>query len=235
MNKTKIATALALVITSSSSLAAEWKGTGEAGLVLVEGNSESKVANGAVNFDYVDGAPWEHSAGISGTSAEADGVKSAESYTAKWLSKYLLSERTFVFGDLRFFDDKFDSYEAIYTASVGAGYKVIVQENITWDISAGFGYRKTKEEETGDNQSGINYLLTSAYAHKLTDTTSIENDTRIEISSDNTFTNNIFGLRVAINTDLALKVAYEWRNNSDTAPGIEDTDTITSVNLVYSF
>ncbi len=234
MNKTNIA-AIALALASNGALAGEWRGTGEAGLVLVEGNSESKVANGAVNFDYIDGAPWEHSAGISGTSAEADGLKSAESYTAEWVTKYLLSERTFVFGDVRYFDDKFDSYETIYTASLGAGYKVIIQEDISWDLSAGFGYRKTKEEDTGDNQSGINYLLVSSYSHKLTYTTSIENDTRIEISSDNTFTTNIFGLKVSINSDLALKVAYEWRNNSDTAPGDEDTDTITSVNLVYSF
>ena len=235
MRNTQAALALALTVACSGASAGQWKGTGGAGLVLVEGNSESKITNGAITFDYVEGAPWEHSAGIAGTSAESDGAKSAESYTAQWVSKYLLTERTFLFGDLRYFDDKFDSFEAIYTASFGAGYKIILREDITWDVSAGLGYRKTKEEDTGDNQSGISYLLTSAYAHQLTQTTSIENDTRVEISSDNTFTTNIFGVKVAINTDLALKVAYEWRNNSDTAPGDEDTDTITSVNLVYSF
>jgi len=234
MKSTLILAASALVLASAATHAQEWKGTGEAGLVIVDGNSESKVANGAVKFEY-DGEKWEHAAGISGTSAEADGLKSAESYTAEWVSKYLLTERTFLFGDLRYFNDRFDSYEAIYTASLGAGYKVLMSEKVTWDVSAGFGYRKTTEEDTGDDQSGIAYLITSAYAHQLTPTTSIENDTRIEISDDNTFTTNIFGVKVAINTALALKVAYEWRNNTDTAPGDEDTDTITSVNLVYAF
>lgn len=227
--------AAAQILTSTAVNAGQWQGTGQAGLVIVEGNSDSKLTNGALSFNYIDGAPWEHSGGISGTNVAAAGIKSAESYTAHWVSKYLVSERTFLFGDLRYFDDKFDSFEAIYSASVGAGYKVIAQEKIIWDVSAGAGYRTTKEIATDENQSGISYLLTSIYTQQLTPTTSIENDTRIEISSDNTFSTSIFGLKVAINAALALKVAYEWRNNTETSEGVEDTDTITSVNLVYSF
>lgn len=235
MKAIKFIAASPLIFAAAAVSAGEWRGAGEAGMVIVDGNSQSKVTNAALTFYFEDGAPWEHVALVSGINAEADGDKSAESYTLHWLSKYLLSERHYLFGDMRYFDDKFDSYKAIYTATLGAGYKLLAEEDRTWELAAGIGYRETEEEASGRDQNGISFLLTSAYNQQLTATTSIENNTRIEMSDDNTFTTNIFGLRVSINTDLALKVAYEWRYNTDTIPGVEDTDTISSVNLVYSF
>lgn len=226
--------AAALTLASSTAVANEWKGVGEAGLVIVDGNSESQVLNASLGFENV-GEKWEHSLKLAATSAESDGDKSAESYTVAWDSQYNLNERTFLFGDARYFDDKFDSFEAIYTTAFGAGYKVIKSEATNWKVSAGAGYRKTTEEVSGDEQSGVNYLFTSDFKQVLTETASLTNETRVEVSDDNTFTQNIFGFNVAISDAMAMKLAYEIRYNSDPLDGDQHADTITSVNLVYNF
>ncbi len=228
------ATAAGLLLASTLSAASDWKGVGEAGLVIVEGNSESQVLNANLTFEN-ESEKWDHKLRLAATSAESDGEKDAESYTADWDTQYYLTERSFVFGDLRYFDDKFDSFEAIYSGAVGLGYRVVKTEAISWKTSAGAGYRQTELEETGEEQSGVNYLFISDYKHKLTDTTTLTNETRVEVSEDNTFTQNIFGLSVAINSSLAMKFAYELRYNSEPAEGDENTDSITSVNLVYNF
>ena len=234
MINTRFLAATTLILASSASLASEWSGVGEAGLVIVEGNSESQVLNASLTFENVSDK-WDHKLKLAATSAESNGDKDAESYTAAWDTQYTLSERTFAFGDLRYFDDKFDSFEAIYTSAVGAGYRVINTEKISWKTSAGVGYRQTELEVTGEEQSGVNYLLTSLYKHKLTDTATLSNETRVEISDDNTFTQNIFGFNVAINNALAMKFAYEIRYNSKPAEEDLHSDSITSVNLVYNF
>ncbi len=224
-----------LLLTFSPTLvSAQWDGVGEAGLIIVDGNSQSKTLNTAIKLSKAS-KRWEHSTELAATSAESESEKSAESYTAQWDTKYLLDERLFLFGDIRYFDDKFDSFDSIKTGGVGVGYKVLLSEKTQWDISSGIGFRKTELEATGENQSGSTLLSTSTFSHQLTETTTLTNDTRLESAADNTFVQNKLGLNVAINSSLALKLGYEIRYNSEPAEGDESQDTITSVNLVYSF
>ncbi|GAB2189231.1 DUF481 domain-containing protein [Sessilibacter sp. MAH2] len=224
----------AILTFANASFAGEWGGVGEAGLILVDGNSQSKTLNSALEITNK-GKRWEHSGNLDATSAESENEKSAESYTAAWDSKYLLNERTFLFGDLRYFNDKFDSFEEINSVGAGAGYKIFLSEELQWDVSAGLGYRQTELEESGEDQSGATFLVTSSYNQQLTETTSLSNVTRVESGDDNTFVQNKLGLNVAINSSLALKLGYEVRYNSEPAAGDESQDTITSVNLVYKF
>ncbi|GLS26781.1 YdiY family protein [Marinibactrum halimedae] len=211
-----------------------WSGKGEAGMVIVEGNSESEVINAALEFSRKKGG-WEHIARISAISAENDGEKDAESYLAEWTTKADFNARSFGYGETRYFEDRFDSYEGIVSIGLGAGYRVVMRDHVNWELSAGVGYRSTEFEETGEDQSGTTFLANSLYTHQLTETTFFSNDTRVESSSDNTFVQNILGLSVTINSQLAMKFGYETRYNSEAADEDENTDTITSVNLVYNF
>ncbi len=111
---------------------------------------------------------------------------------------------------------------------------MIMQDHKSWNLSLGVGYRDTTVESTQEDVSGVAYLVESDYKHQLVETTAFENYTRVEITDDNTFSQNITSLSVAINSALALKASLELRNNSDPAPGFKSTDRITSINVVYS-
>lgn len=226
--------AIALSAVAINAVADDWKGKGELGYVLVGGNTESEVLNLGVEFSKEQGN-WSHSSKLTAVKATSNDVDSAESYSAGWRSEYKLSDRSYVFGDFRYFDDKFDSFEEIYTAAMGYGYKVLMREGLTWDLSIGAGYRDTTVELTQEDVSGVAYLLESDYKHSLTETTEFENYTRVEFTDENTFSQNITSLAVSINSALALKASHEVRHNSDPAMGFKSVDRITSVNIVYSF
>ncbi len=243
----------ASVLCVTSAFAEDWTGKGELGFVDVAGNTESRTLNAALTMEKaVD--QWKHIAKLTALQSSSDGDDKSESYSAGWRSEYSFDERLYGFGDIRYFEDKFDSFDEIYTAAIGAGYRVILEDDIKWNVSAGIGYRDTTlntvTEEvrapitniiitprtvTHEDISGATLLLESDYKHKLSETTNFENYTRIEPTSDNTFAQNIAGLSVAINTALALKIGYDVRYNTDPAKGSKSTDRITSVNVVYSF
>ncbi|MGI1679069.1 MAG: DUF481 domain-containing protein [Cellvibrionaceae bacterium] len=238
-------------LSATSTLADGWAGKGELGFVDVSGNSESRSLNGAITLEKT-ADQWKHIAKITALQSSTDGDTSGESYSAGWRSEYSFDARLYGFGDFRFFEDKFDSFDEIYTLAFGVGYRVIMEEDVTWNVSAGIGYRDTTLNEvtevrapitnillsrttTHEDISGATLLLESDYKHKLSETTNFENYTRIEPTSDNTFVQNVTGLSVSINNALALKVGYDVRYNTDPAKGFKSTDRITSVNVVYSF
>ena len=73
------------------------------------------------------------------------------------------------------------------------------------------------------------------YQHQFTDNAKFFNTLLVEAGSDNTFASNEFGIAVAMNEKLALKAGFDVRHNTDVGPGIEKTDRLTKVNLVYNF
>lgn len=233
MFKKQLIASTALLM-SAFAQAQDWSGKGELGLVIVTGNTDSEVLNVAAevarNF-----RGWDHAVKVTAISAEDDGEKSAESYSLEGTTQYDLTDRQYLFGNARYFEDKFDSFEEIYSVAGGIGYRAIKTEKMKWDISLGLGYIHQKLEQTGEDISGPSALAISKYSHKLTSTTDLTNDTRFETTADNTFVQNIIGFSVAINSALALKLGYEVRYNSDPDDADDNTDTITSVNIVYKF
>jgi len=142
-------------------------------------------------------------------------------------------------------DDEFDGFTEQASISAGYGYKVINTDPVGWDVGIGVGYRDTSEfirlDETssvgveGDDLSGPTLVLLSDYRNQLTPTTQFVDKFVAEIGSDNTYIENDAALIVAIDSKFALKAGLLIRHNTDPAIGADETDTITSINLVYNF
>ena len=60
-------------------------------------------------------------------------------------------------------------------------------------------------------------------------------DLKVTYANINTYLQNDLAVQVKISTKLALSVAYEVRHNTDPPAGNKATDTLSTVNLVYSF
>jgi len=166
----------------------------------------------------------------------AAGLISTTAHAEKWSGRN-------IFFNLGYLDDDFDGFTEQYSASLGYGYKVINNDRITWETGAGVGYRNTSEltinddgsEVEGDDLSSATFVLRSDYSHQFTETTKFVDTFKAEIGSDNTFIENDAALFVTISNSFSLKVGYLVRHNTDPAPGADETDTISSLNLVYGF
>ncbi len=220
--------------TSPETETSSWSGEGEAGIILIDGNSNSKIINAGLSVNKKV-ETWENTLKVAANTAENNGDKSAESYLAAYNIKYDISEKSFLFGDLRYLDDKFDSFDGISTIGGGYGYRISNTELLKWFVNAGLGYRNTEFDSIGDDISGIAFIGESDFRFKFSDTAEITDIFRTEATSDNSYLQNSLGLSVAMNSLLSLKISYDVRYNSDPAEGDTNTDTITAVSLVYKF
>jgi len=219
-----------------------WTGQGEAGFVKASGNTDSENVNIGLKFSK-SGEVWTNEIAIAAFTASNDDVDSAESLAADYTLKRNLSERSNIFFNLSYLDDDFDGFTEQVGAGVGYGYKVILSDPVTWEVGAGIGYRDTSElleladgsRVEGEDLSGGTLVLRSDYSNQLTPNTQFIDTFKADISSDNTFFQNEAALLVSMNEKFALKAGVIIRHNTDPAVGFDETDTITSVSLVYNF
>lgn len=242
----KYATLLTLLSLLSTSIinakAQTWTGQGEAGLIVASGNTDSETANVGLNFKR-DGEVYQHEIGFGLYRASNNDVDAAESFNADYTIKRILSDRRLVFASLSFLDDEFDGFTEQLSASVGYGYKVFDTEPSAWEVGVGVGFRDTSElirlddgtEIDGMDLSGATLVLRSDYRTKLTPNTEFVDKFVAELSADNSFLENDAAIIVSMNEQFALKAGLLIRHNTDPAPGADETDTISSVNLVYNF
>lgn len=73
------------------------------------------------------------------------------------------------------------------------------------------------------------------FEHAFTVTTKVLEDLKVTYADINTHIQNDLALQVKISTKLALSVAYGVRHNTNPTAGIRATDTLSTVNMVYSF
>lgn len=243
MKKQYIAAALAILVAQNAH-ATGWKGKGEAGFQMNNGNTDSQNTNVGLGFEKKD-TIWGHEFGINLINNESNDIETADSKKLDYTLKRDLSKKSFLFAGLNYLDDAFDGFTEQKGVSLGYGYRVIDSDKVKLELGAGLGYRDTADAIRGVNgletnlegtdKSGATAVGTLKYSNKLTANTEFYDKLRIEPGSDNTFIDNEIGILVNMSEAYALKAAVNTRRNSDPASGSEKTDTITSLNLVYNF
>ena len=223
-----------LAVFASGTAQADWSGKGELGGVVARGNTETETINAKIDMTQ-ELERWKHQAGFSMLRTVNDNVTSANRWELRGESDYKLTDRSYVFGALRYEDDEFTDYKYQATASLGYGYKFIDTDRTKLDGKIGAGYRFSELRLTGENANDAIARGQVHFSHQLTGTTAIVDKFLVEAGSDNTFLQNILSLEVKMTDALALGVSYEVRHNTDVLPGTEKTDQIFTANLVFGF
>jgi putative salt-induced outer membrane protein len=232
MNR-KILAAAVLGLASCNAYAIDWKPSAELGLVITSGNSDTSSINGKFAIHGEDEA-WIHDYGVAALRAEVDDNTTANRYDFGGKSGKKLSERSYIFGALRYENDDFAPFEYQTTISLGYGYFAIKNELTTLLFEAGPGYRRVKPVGSNDTEGDVIARGLLDYKHKFNANTEFFDTLLIETGSDNTFAQNDIGVMVKMSDALALKAGFQVRYNSETAPGIDSTDTLTTINIVWT-
>jgi putative salt-induced outer membrane protein len=213
---------------------AEFSGSGELGLLLASGNSETETFNSALNLTWENG-PWLNESTANFVYGRDDGNTNSNRFVATNRTNYSFSERSYLFGALRYDRDRFSAYNYQGTVSLGAGHRLIDNERHRLSLEAGPGFRLAERRVSNETENEAILRGLADYAWTISDSTELTNRLLVEAGSDNTFAENVLGLQVAINARLALKAGVSVRHNTDVDPGRKKTDTLTTVNLVYNF
>lgn len=224
-----------IVVAFLSPLAvAQWTGKGELGVVLARGNSKADTVNAKLDM-ATESDSWKNGFGIAALRASNDGERNAERYNAFWQTDYKFSDRTYWFGGARYEDDRFSGFDYQASLTTGIGRKFIDTDATKLSGQAGAGYRRLKNALTGKEFSDAIFSGELKFERTLTETTKLLNKLVVESGSKNTFGSNELALQVKMTDSLSLAAGLGVRYNTDPPVGRKNTDTLTTLNVVYGF
>jgi putative salt-induced outer membrane protein len=234
------------VLLAAPAAQAQWTGKAELGVLLTDGNSESKSANGKFDLTH-EGAKWRNNLYAAALYGQNGDFATAERYEVRYQADRKITDRFSWFVGVRGEEDRFSGFAYQATVSTGATYKWIDSTTTRFDTSLGAGYRRLQPQVLiktaagdvlarikGEEDSEPVATLGSNFEHAFSESTKITNKFLAESGSSNTAVQNDLALQVNMNQVLALAVGLGVRYNTDPPPLAESTDTQLTVNLVYN-
>ena len=167
--------------------------------------------------------------------AENKGVKTEED--SKLWSKidYAITNKNHIFNLFVYNHKKFANVDSSIFDVVGYAQRLIDTDNHNLIVNIGAGGQKIQYiKGKADSSRGIGYLGFE-YTGKLTDTTTLSEELSIRRSRNDTISESITALEVAMTKNLSLSLQYTVDHNTDVSEGIKKTNTKTSINIVGNF
>ncbi len=226
--------ALAALVVSTAAQADEAL-TGEAsvGFLNTTGNTQTRTLNARGMVEYKDGA-WGHSAHVAALSAQKSKVTSDERYNAGYKATYDFTRRDYLFGSVDYDNDRFAGIIERTTEAVGYGRRLLTLEKHKLDAEIGAGLTQQKLSTRQTENSAVG-LFNAKYQWLISPTSTFSQTLKVEKSKNNTFINPVSALKLVITGQLFTTLSYEVRTNTEVPAGTHKTDTLSSINLGYSF
>ncbi len=235
---------LALLISSSVTLAGPWSGKLGLGLIATSGNSQASTFNLEAALNHQRGI-WQNGATASAlrarsTETDAAGVvrnvTTAERYVAGLRTALDFSDYDYVFARVDFEKDLFGGVRERMTETIGYGRRLLNTSAHKLDIELGGGVRQLLAQQTGARrESGAVGRAGLKYAWKITDSSHFGQRLTVEAGDKNTYTESASELKMAVIGGVFANLAFTSKHNSDVPVGTKRTDTISSVSLSYEF
>jgi putative salt-induced outer membrane protein len=236
MNKTLLVIGL---ITSGVTFAEDekqqgWSGTGQLGITYASGNADTDSINAGLNLKK-ESNQWIHQINLTALRASTNSDTTAERYTLIAKSGYKFNDNNYIFTSYRNDHDAFSGLDYSQSLAFGWGHKFFDTKESKLITEFGAGYKVEAIDIDRSQNKGAVITAKMDYMRKITATTSFDNVLYIESTSDNTFLQNDAGFSFKVNDAFSVKLAHQWRHNTDVPEGREKTDTLFSANLVYGF
>ena len=258
--KLKALSILVAASAATSAFAADetktWDVTSELGAIITSGNTETTTLKGGVKVLH-NLENWNNEYKLDGIYKEDEieneqGVKETqrtnEKYSISAQGNYKLNEKhshLFIYGS--HVSDYFGAYRNESVISAGYGLRLIDRSDMWLNAEIGPGYKyfqypddSTEVDENGNSLAGEREEEAIAlgkvdYNWQISDSARFTQLVSVEYGDTNTKTRSESAILAKINGSLQMKVAYNITHNSDVADDKENTDTETSLTLVYSF
>src|SRR5690349_17584886 len=236
-----------------------WSGSGEFGFASSTGNSRSENINAKLGLSQ-ENDQWKNNFFVDALRSKSEQKivdtngntieqfnTTANRYDAGASVGLKLDTRSYIVGAGRYEHDDFGANLWQGIVSLGYGYIALKNERTELSFEIGPGYKRYRPANTTvlvDGQTVEVRQPTESevvgrglinFKYRLTDNTAFEDTLLVEAGSKNKYYQNDAGLSVSMTKKLALKLGFQVRYNSDTQPGTQSTDTLTTTNLVYNF
>jgi putative salt-induced outer membrane protein len=212
-----------------------WSGKAGIGAVVARGNTNNSAVTGQVDIARKSGR-LTHTFLADVHQARAEGVDTADRLLLGFKVDRELNERCYVWGSLRYDSDAFADIDERQTASLGLGYRLLLGPTHKLSLESGVGWRATTFISALPDTQDVPVNLALAYEGRFNDNVRLTQRLSAEVGKDNTLYASTTDLNVKMNGHLSLSLIYGIRRNTKIAGTLgKMTDSLTTVNLVYSF
>jgi putative salt-induced outer membrane protein YdiY len=220
-----------------------WFTSAELGAISTSGNTTGTSVTGKIDARH-EMSNWSNEYIFSGffkedEVANADGTRtrnrSAERFQLSAKAAFKLLEdgnRAFVLGS--HVNDKFGAYTRYSTLAAGYGTQLLKREDKTVDVEIGPGYFHG-ESANGEQESGVTVHGAAQLRWRVSPSAAFSQTVSVERGTSNVHTVAETALSTKINGTMQMKAAFSARSDSKVPDDKKNTDTQTSLTLVYSF
>ncbi|SBT82026.1 Uncharacterized protein YdiY [secondary endosymbiont of Trabutina mannipara] len=145
-------------------------------------------------------------------------------------SKKIILQK-FFFANGSWLSDRYNGYRSLDTLVAGCGFQILTGPSYTIRMEAGPGINYNEYQNGENTTKAIGYAAVS-YSYKLTKNANFLQGLSIFANNNTTF-NSETGLNIDINEHFSLKVAYNVICNKEQPEASQNTNTRTSVSLIY--
>lgn len=247
--RTPLLSVLVLALAHGAAFAADtidertWKTSAELGAISTSGNTTGTSVTGKIDARQ-ELEDWSNEYILAGFFKEDQTVtdegnkqyvRSAERYALSAKAAYKLleeGERLFVLGS--HVNDRFGAYTRYSSISVGRGTRVYRTEDKVVDVELGPGYF-SGVRATGESENGMTVRGAANMRWQISPSAEFTQTVAVEKGTSNTHSVAETALSTKINGTMQMKAAFSARNDSNVPDDKKNTDTQTSLTLVYSF
>ena len=210
-----------------------WTGEGQVGGTVTSGNTEDTAINLGIALNR-EGLMWAHHIAAIADFQKSDGETTREAFRASYQLDYRISDLWFAYGLFQWERDKFALLDRRFTESLGVGYTILRTAPFSFIVDAGVALRQTQYIEPEREESDVAGRVTAKFAWDIRPNIRFTEEagglfggTTSTIYSRTALTVGLFG-------SFSARAAFDVNYESNPPPGVENTDTITRLALVYS-
>ncbi|RJG27658.1 DUF481 domain-containing protein [Massilia cavernae] len=223
--------------------ASTWNTSAELGAITTSGNTAGTSVTGKIDARQ-ELADWSNQYIAAGffkedekrlSNGQTVTVKSAERLSLSAKAAYKLMEdgkKLFVLGT--HVDDKFGAYTTYTTMAVGHGWGWDNATDKRIDLEVGPGYF-SGTRANGEEEAGFTVRGAAAMRWRLSPSAQFSQTVSVERGTSNVHSIAEAALSTKINGTMQMKAAFAARNDTNVPMNKKNTDTQTSLTLVYSF
>lgn len=220
-----------------------WNTSAELGAISTSGNTvgtsvtskiDAKQETADWSNEYIVSAYFKDEE-VTHDNGQKERERSAQRYSASAKAAFkLVEDGDKLFALATHVNDKFGAYTRYSTVGVGYGTQWFKDDRKTVDVEIGPGYF-AGERPAGDSDTGFTVRGAAAVKWKMSDTALLSQTLSVERGTSNIHSMAETALRTKINSTMQMKAAFNIRNDTSVPEDKKNTDTQTSVTLVYSF
>jgi putative salt-induced outer membrane protein YdiY len=225
-----------------------WFTSAELGAITTSGNTTGTSVTGKIDARH-ETSNWTHEYVASGffkqdQVTDEDGTthqqRSAQRYMLSAKAAFKLlgeGQRAFVLGS--HVNDRFGAYTRYSSLSVGHGSQWYKTDDKALDVEIGPGYfhgeRAPNEAGIVEDESGFTIRGATQFRWAVSPSAQFVQRMSVERGTSNTHSIAETSLSTKINSTMQMKAGFSARNDTNVPAGKKNTDTQTSLTMVYSF